>query len=83
MTRVKATEARQEFFRLLDAAEKGETVIVERKGARFRLSLMEAEPEPASTSPLQVDDPDVLSGNWTWAGDPDGELQFRARRKRR
>ena len=83
MTRVKATEARQEFFRLLDAAEKGETVIVERKGARFRLSLIEAGPEPASTSPVQVNDPDVLSGNWSWVGAPDGQLQFRARRSRR
>lgn len=83
MTRVNATEARQEFFRLLDAVEKGETVVVERKGTRFRLSLIPAEHETSATSPVQVHDPEVLAGNWTWVGDADGQLQFRARRKRR
>lgn len=68
---------------MLDAVEKGETVIVERKGTRFRLSLIEAEPESAPTPPVEITDPDVLSGNWTWVGDEDGQLQFRARRKGR
>lgn len=83
MTSINATEARQEFFRLLDAVENGETVIVERKGTRFRLSLIEAEPETGPAPPVQITDPDVLSGNWTWVGDDDGQLQFRARRKKR
>lgn len=83
MTRINASEARQEFFRLLDAVEKGEAVIVERKGARFRLSLVLPEPVGSPASPVLVEDPEVLSGNWTWAGDRDGQLQFRPRRKRR
>jgi hypothetical protein len=83
MTQIKASEARQEFFRLLDAAEKGEAVIVERKGTRFRLTLVPPEAIETPTSPVLVEDPEVLSGNWTWVGDPEGQLQFRPRRKKR
>ena len=83
MTRINASEARQEFFRLLDAVESGEAVIVERKGARFRLSLVPPEPAEAPASPVLVNDPDVLSGNWTWVGDKEGHLQFRPRRRGR
>jgi prevent-host-death family protein len=81
MTRLTASEARQEFFRLLDAVEQGEAVIVERKGVRFRLSVVPRERTDRSASPVLVNDPDVLSGNWTWAGA--GRLQFRPRRRRR
>jgi prevent-host-death family protein len=83
MTRLTASEARQEFFRLLDAVEQGEAVIVERKGVRFRLSVVPRERTDRSASPVLVNDPDVLSGNWTWAGDQAGRLQFRPRRRRR
>jgi antitoxin (DNA-binding transcriptional repressor) of toxin-antitoxin stability system len=86
VTHVTASDARQELFRLLDAVEKGEAVVVERRGVRFRLSLLEpAERKHASgsASPVEVSDPDVLSGNWTWSGDQDGQLQFRPRRKGR
>jgi hypothetical protein len=79
MTRVTASEARQEFFRLLDAVEQGEPVIVERKGVRFRLSVVRREPT-SHASPVLVSDPEVLSGNWTWVGDREGQLQFRPRR---
>ncbi len=82
MTQIKASEARQEFFRLLDAVEQGEAVIVERKGARFRLTLIPPEPTAESASPVLVEDPDVLSGNWAWVGDRNGQLQFRPRRQR-
>lgn len=86
VTRLTASDARQEFFRLLDAVEQGEAVVVERKGVRFRLSLLEPAAEKhasGSVSPVEVSDPDVLSGDWTWSGDQDGQLQFRPRRKGR
>jgi len=83
MTQIKASDARQEFFRLLDAAEKGEAVIVERKGARFRLTLLPPEPARTRSSPVLIEDPEVLSGNWSWVGDQRGQLQFRPRRKKR
>lgn len=86
VTHLTASDARQEFFRLLDAVEHGEAVVVERKGVRFRLSLLEpaAGTHPSgSASPVEVSDPDVLSGDWTWGGDENGQLQFRPRRKTR
>ncbi len=79
MMRLNATEARQEFFRLLDAVEQGESVIVERKGVRFQLALVPAASASAPTSPVAVCDPEVLSGEWTWKSDEDGNLQFRGR----
>jgi antitoxin (DNA-binding transcriptional repressor) of toxin-antitoxin stability system len=83
MTRVTASEARQEFFRLLDAVEQGESVVVERKGVRFQVSMVPREPAERSASPVVVKDPEVLTGNWTWTGDKTGQLQFRARRQGR
>ncbi len=82
MPRFTATEARKQLFRLLDSAEKGEEVILERRGTRFRIML---DPGPKSgdhpIAPLNVTDKDVLSGEWTWTAGAEGELQFRARRK--
>ncbi len=82
MSRFTVTEARKQLFRLLDSAEKGEEVILERKGTRFRLML---DPGPKSGDPsvalLDVADEDVLSGEWTWTSGAEGHLQFQARKK--
>lgn len=80
MTRCTATEARRGLFRLLDAVESGEEVIVERRGARFRLTLATDETSDPGPSPLVIRDPELLSGEWTWVADERGELQFQARR---
>ena len=82
MVRFTVTEARKQLFRLLDSAEKGEEVILERKGTRFRLIL---DPGPksgdCSVALLDVTDEDVLSGEWTWTSGAEGQLQFQARKK--
>lgn len=82
MVRTTATQARKDFFRLLDAVERGEEVVLERKGVRFRLSREDtaatsevSEPRPR----VVIRDPAVLSGQWTWAADEDGQLVFVAR----
>lgn len=50
MKRVTATEARKNWFRLLDEVAAGEVVLIERGGARLRLAL--AEPaEPSAKIP--------------------------------
>ncbi len=76
MTTFTATQARQQFFQLLDAAEDGGNVVLERRGTRFRLvceaPIKAAEPD----SPLVIQDPALLSGNWTWSADDDGQLSF-------
>jgi hypothetical protein len=79
MNRYTASEARKVFFHLLDTVEAGEDVILERHGVRFRLTLELVEDTIDMPKVLQVDDPDILSGNWTWVGDDTGQLQFRAR----
>ncbi len=84
VARFTVTEARKQLFRLLDSAEKGEEVILERKGTRFRLML---DPGPKSSDQsfacLDVTDEDVLSGEWTWTAGAEGQLQFQARKKAR
>jgi hypothetical protein len=76
MARYSASQARQLFFRLLDAAERGEEVILERRDTRFRLTVVE-EPAGTVTTPiLRIRDPDVLAGEWYWVSDEDGELHF-------
>ena len=77
MSRHTASEARRELFRLLDSVERGEEVILERRGVAFRLSL---EPEPdvrkPTKSPLRVVDDTLLDGVWSWDTNEKGELTF-------
>lgn len=80
MTRYTATEARRKIFRLLDAAERGEKVVVERRGVRFLIER--AEPAPRDTAPpppIAVEDEAILEGEWTWVGDENGDLGFSPR----
>ena len=75
---VSATQARRTFFTLLDAAEAGEVVVVERHGKQFRLvAEHEAAPlAPDLASPLVIIDPALLEGQWTWAEASDGALDL-------
>jgi hypothetical protein len=45
--------------------------------------ILDQDGDRLQTPPVCVDDPEVLSGNWTWVGDQDGQLQFRPRRRKR
>ena len=79
MARYTATDARRHFFQLLDAAERGEQVVLERHGVRFKLVLEAAEVVETPAAVLIVNDPEVLQGDWTWTSDEQGQLQFQAR----
>jgi hypothetical protein len=80
----RVAEARARFGELLDEAESGNTVMIERRGVRF---FLEAERAPAAAArrrvrgPLEYVHPDVMSGNWTWTWGPRG-LRFKGRRRR-
>ena len=76
MARTTAAQARQNLSRLLDAAERGEEVIVERRGVRFRIVAEAAEPAAPPGEPLLVADDAVLSGEWHWEAGADGDLVF-------
>ena len=80
---LKVAEARARFGEILDEAEKGATVIIERRDVRFRLV---AEPQQSSAvskaALFDFVDPTVMTGQWTWKASSKG-VTFAPRRKRR
>lgn len=72
--------ARERLADILDQAEGGSPVFIERRGVRYRLSV---EPPPrrrkAAPPRIEIVDPAVEQGDWTWDWTPDG-LTFRGRR---
>jgi prevent-host-death family protein len=81
MQRFSAAAARQRFSEVLDAAEKGEGVVIERRGVQFELVPRKpARGHARSPSLVEWADPAVERGQWTWASAADG-LAFTARRR--
>ena len=84
MTTYSVSLARARLADLLDAAERGERVIIERRGIRHALTVEEPAARWVGPRPrLEIVDESVESGTWTWTWAPAGAL-FRAptRRKR-
>jgi len=82
MRRFTAAQARQHLSNVLDAAEAGEPVVIERRGVRF---AVRTEPKAASrrrTPLVEWMDPAVETGNWTWEWTSKG-LRFSGRKPRR
>jgi hypothetical protein len=79
MKRVTASEARKNWFRLLDEVAQGAVVCIERKGRRI---LLQREPESPDSDALldyssliRVPDLDRADGwGWSWS-EEDGELE--------
>ena len=83
MKYLKVAEARARFGEILDEAERGAPVIIERRGIRFRLLAEPDTAKPAAAgSAFEFVDDAVISGQWTWKTAPKGVV-FAARRKRR
>lgn len=83
MKHLNVAEARARFGEILDEAEKGIPVVIERRGVRFRLIAEPARPRKAATATLfEFVDAGVMSGQWTWRGGAGG-LAFTPRRSRR
>jgi antitoxin (DNA-binding transcriptional repressor) of toxin-antitoxin stability system len=84
MKDLKVAEARARFGELLDEAEKGRPVSIERRGVRFRLIAESAGASRRSkTTPLfEFVDASLADGQWSWKPGPKG-FAFAARRKRR
>jgi hypothetical protein len=73
---------RERLSEALDEAERGIPVFIERKGVRFRLSV-EAPTrsrKPARKPRIEVLDPAIDDGQWTWDWAP-GQLKLRGRRR--
>lgn len=83
MKRYSVAQARQRLSEVLDSAEAGDAVVIERRGVRFRLETARpARRAVRRTSLIDYVDPLVESGQWTWSWKP-GSLRLAARRKRR
>ena len=82
MKTLKVAEARARFGEILDEAENGTPVIIERRGVRFQLVAETDRPARPSTPVFDFVDAGVMSGQWTWKPGAKG-MAFAARRKRR
>jgi len=84
MKRYSAAAARQQLSHLLDAAEQGEGVVIERRGVQFTLATVGAKKRSkARKASLVVSvDAAVARGQWSWDLGPAG-LEFSARRARK
>lgn len=76
--------ARERLAEALDYAEQGVPVVIERRGVRYRLTVeRRAKTTRARTKPyLEILDPAVERGEWTWDWTP-GRLAFKAQRRRK
>jgi antitoxin (DNA-binding transcriptional repressor) of toxin-antitoxin stability system len=77
MKRVTATEARKNWFRLLDEVVEGEVVLIERDGARLILRLVDqgetTERIPDYRELIQVKDvAKADEWGWEWDGSSEG-----------
>lgn len=81
MKRVSATQARRDWFRLLDEVLEGETVMIERKGRRIFIQSGE-QPDAQAAVPdygSLLEAPEVNRADewgWEWPG-PEGEIVVR------
>ena len=81
--RYTVAHVRERLSDALDHAERGESVIIERRGTRFRLSVdSETPPRRRRRKPrIEVLDPAVADGQWSWSWTPKSlSLQSRKRR---
>jgi antitoxin (DNA-binding transcriptional repressor) of toxin-antitoxin stability system len=82
MKKFNVAMVRERLSEALDSAQSGEPVFIERKGVVYRLSV---EPKrtarPSRTPKLEVLDPSINEGQWTWAWS-NGELAYRPRKRR-
>jgi hypothetical protein len=82
MKRYSAAQARQHLAAVLDAAEAGESVVIERAGVRFQVRAEAKRRRGRRPRLVEWLDPAVEAGNWTWISTKRG-LRFSARKPRR
>jgi antitoxin (DNA-binding transcriptional repressor) of toxin-antitoxin stability system len=81
--RYTVAQARERLAEALDSAERGDPVVIERRGVRFRLDAVRPARRSARRKPLiESLDPALESGQWSWGWEA-GALSFSVRRKRR
>jgi antitoxin (DNA-binding transcriptional repressor) of toxin-antitoxin stability system len=81
MKRYTVSEARMRMAEMLDSAEGGESVLIERKGVRFQIVPARAKPARKRAPILEILDTAIEKGDWTWQDGPRG-LTFTRRTPR-
>lgn len=81
--RYTVAQVRERLSDALDEAEHGDSVIIERRGVRYQLTLApEAKPRrEKGRSRIEILDPSIDAGQWSWSWSGRA-LAFRARRQR-
>jgi hypothetical protein len=81
--RYTASVARERLAEALDHADRGVTVVIERKGVRYRISRERHKPRTrvARKPRLEILDEAVADGQWSWQPGPRG-FAFRRQRRR-
>jgi prevent-host-death family protein len=85
MKRFTVAEARARFGDVLDEADQGETVIIERRGVQYTITPRRAprrRKSSAASRYFEWVDPAVMSGQWTWTTTKSG-LRFTPRARKR
>ena len=83
MKHITASQARRDWFRILDEVADGETVVIDRKGRRIQIRRVEAPgacaPLPDYTEVLRVreDATEAHRWGWEWSGEEGGALRPR------
>lgn len=77
-------EARARFGELLDEADQGETIIIERHGVQYTLKVQSVSRKAAAKGARYFEwvDPAVMTGQWTWTPTKTG-LRFTPRKSRK
>ena len=82
MKRYTVSVVRERLSEALDEADRGVPVIIERKGVRYRLSVDKPGNARKQRRPrIEILDPAVEQGQWTWDWTPRG-LKFRDTRRK-
>lgn len=83
MKRYTVSQVRERLAEALDQADRGESVVIERKGVRYSLRVDRPPRKPKKHKPMfKVLDPAVAAGQWTWDWEH-GTPTFRDTRKRK
>ena len=79
--RYTVVQARERLSTVLDEAEQGVPVIIERRGVRYQVSVVAASRSRRKAGArIEVLDPAVDEGRWSWTLGADGTT-FRSRKR--
>jgi len=75
--------ARKHLAEVLDSAEGGEEVVVERRGIRFAIRPVLPARVRRKAPRVEILDPNVEAGTWSWSFSETGEITMTTRRRRK